>query len=42
MSTERIKFGNHDYEITKLHIFNMQVCSNCPPEKINEIENAVR
>lgn len=38
---ERIKFGKYYYEITKSKGFAL-VCSNCPPEEIDKVEEAVR
>lgn len=42
METKLIKFGSYDYEITRMSLLNIQVCSNCPPEEIDAIEAAVR
>ena len=39
---KKIEFGSHDYEVIKVGIFNLQVCSNCPPEEVDSLEMAVR
>ena len=42
MNNRNFKFGEYDYEIIKSGVFNLQVCSNCPPKNIKECEEAVR
>ena len=31
-----------DFEVIKVALFDMRVCSNCPPERKLELEDAVR
>ena len=42
MEKKIVKFGNYDYEITRASILNLQVCSNCPLEEIEKLEDAVK
>ncbi len=39
---DKIKFGDYDYEVTKMSLLNLQVCSNCPPKEIEAVEIAVK
>ncbi len=42
MEKKMIKFGSYDYEVTNMSLLNLQVCSNCPPDEIDKVEDAVR
>lgn len=42
MEKEVIKFGDYNYEIIKMNLLNLQVCSNCPPKEIDKINDAIR
>ena len=42
MKAKIIEFGSYDYEVTRMSLLNLQVCSNCPPDEIDKIEDAVR
>lgn len=42
MKKELIKFENYDYEIIRMSLLNLQVCSNCPPEKMDLLEVSVK
>lgn len=39
---EKVKFDNYEYEVTRISVLNMQVCSNCPPAEMNKVEEAVK
>jgi len=36
------KFGKYNYEVTREGILNIQVCSNCPVDAMDELEKAVQ
>lgn len=42
MKNKMYKFEDYHFEVMKSRLFNLQVCSNCPPEEIDKIEEAVK
>lgn len=38
----KVEFGEYDYEVTRMGLLNIQVCSNCPPEEMDKVEEVVR